>query len=293
MISPAPTLTVVLAALVVLALGYAVVAAMSFIPATSAGARRIWPLLNIEALTVGTVLIVFAFAPVLMVIAMLGLTMRVVWEAATVRYRPSGGGQAIFWTGGAAGALILAFLLPWQAATVAIGLLWLAAALWRYLRPEEPAADLLVFPVLPVIAFATACEGTNPAIFLAAWIGIETFDSYALLAGKLFGRRKAFPVLSPNKTIEGLIGGAVMLALTALVGAAVLDSVGAGRALAFALLIGVFTVAGDLGASLMKRRCGVKDFPAVIARQGGLFDIFDSWIATGGALAVLLAIGTG
>lgn len=293
MIAPEPTLTVVLAALVVLALGYAVVGALSVIPATAPGARRIWPLLNIEAMTVGAVLIVFAFAPVLMAMAMLAFTARVVWEAAVTRYRPSGGGHGVFWTAGAVLALILAFALPWPAAAVALGLLWLAAAVWRAMRPGDAAADLLVFPVLPVLAFATGCEGANPAIFLAAWIGIETFDSYALVAGKVFGRRKAFPVLSPNKTVEGLAGGALMLALTALAAAAFFDDIGAAPAIGFALLIGVFTVAGDLAASLMKRRAGVKDFPVLIERQGGLFDIFDSWIATGGALAVLLAVWAG
>jgi CDP-diglyceride synthetase len=43
----------------------------------------------------------------------------------------------------------------------------------------------------------------------------------------------------------------------------------------------------------MKRRAGVKDFPPLVPHQGGLFDIFDSWIATGGALAVLLAVWAG
>jgi phosphatidate cytidylyltransferase len=237
--------------------------------------------------------VIFAFAPVLMVPAMLAFTLRVVWEAASVRHRPSGGGHAVFWAGAAGAVLILCFLLPWTVAVAALGLSWLAAAAWRLARPGEPAADLLVFPVLPLLAFATACAGTNPAIFLAAWIGIETFDSYALLAGKVFGRRKAFPVLSPNKTIEGLAGGVAMLVLTVLVAAAFLDNLSYGRALAFALLIGVFTVTGDLAASLMKRRAGVKDFPPLVPHQGGLFDIFDSWIATGGALAVLLAVWAG
>ncbi|MGR3413059.1 phosphatidate cytidylyltransferase [Pseudooceanicola nanhaiensis] len=293
MIAPPPTLGVVAAALVVLALGYAIVGAMMWIPATSASARKIWPILNIEALTVGAVLVIFAFAPVLMVPAMLAFTLRVVWEAASVRHRPSGGGHAVFWAGAAGAVLILCFLLPWTVAVAALGLSWLAAAAWRLARPGEPAADLLVFPVLPLLAFATACAGTNPAIFLAAWIGIETFDSYALLAGKVFGRRKAFPVLSPNKTIEGLAGGVAMLVLTVLVAAAFLDNLSYGRALAFALLIGVFTVIDDLAASLMKRRAGVKDFPPLVPHQGGLFDIFDSWIATGGALAVLLAVWAG
>ncbi|WP_088623015.1 phosphatidate cytidylyltransferase [Oceanicola sp. 22II-s10i] len=289
MIADGATQGVVLAALIVLALGYAVVFAMTRIAATAEGARKIWPILNAEAMIVGVVLVIFFFAPVLMGPAFVLFTMRIVWEAATIRFRPVPGSQPVVWAIGAAALLLVLFIFPWQVAVMLLALGWLGAMAWRIMSPKEPAADLLVFPVLPTLGFAIACTGGNEALFLAAWIGIETFDSYALLAGKVFGKRKAFPKLSPNKTIEGLAGGAIMLVLTALVAAALLSAVSVWQAIGFALLIGVFTVTGDLSASRMKRAMGVKDYPKLVAHQGGLFDIFDSWIATGGALAVVLA----
>lgn len=293
MMAPEPTLTVVAAALVVLALGYLVVFAMSRLPATAEGAGKVWPILNVEAGVVLAVCAVFAFAPILIPLAMLAFVPRVAWEAAAVRLPPADRGRAMAWAGGSALALMLALVLPWHNAAAILCVAWIGAAVWRWRQPERATPDLLVFPVLPALAFATACAGTNPAIFLAAWIGIETFDSYALLSGKVFGRRKAFPVLSPNKTIEGLAGGTLMLLLTAMLAAAFMPDFGIGQAVAFALLIGIFSVIGDLTASLMKRRAGVKDFPALIPHQGGLFDMFDSWIATGGALAALLVLGLG
>ncbi len=295
MIAGPVTLGVVAAALVVLMLGYGVVGALMAIPATSAGARKVWPILNIEAMIVGTVLIVFLFAPWLMPLAFLLFTLRIVWEAATVRIRPGGAALALIWAGGAGAAFLVLLALPgWRLSVAVLMVAWIGAALWRWLRPQSGEPDLLVFPVLPTLAFGVACSGGPEALFLAAWIGIETFDSYALLAGKVFGRRKAFPRLSPNKTIEGLAGGAIMLVLTALVAAAISDRIGIVQALGFALLIGVFTITGDLAASRMKRAAGVKDYPTLVPHQGGLFDIFDSWIATGGALAAtLILIGTG
>ncbi|WP_375686992.1 phosphatidate cytidylyltransferase [Pseudooceanicola sp. LIPI14-2-Ac024] len=289
MIADAQTLTVVIAALVVLALGYGVVGAMTAIPATSGAARNIWPILNVEAVVVLSVLVVFAFAPVLMPIAMLALTVRVVWEAAMVRYRPSGAGHAVIWAAVAGAVLIAAMLMPWRPAVLLLGAAWAFACAWRFWR-TDPAADLLIFPVLPMLAFATACGATTPALFLAAWIGIETFDSYALLVGKVFGRHKAFPRLSPNKTVEGLVGGAAMLMLTALAAVTFVEAVSTSQAIVFALLIGVFAVVGDLAASRLKRLAGVKDFPSLIPHQGGMFDMFDAWISVGGVLALLRAL---
>lgn len=290
MIAGPDTLGVVAAALALLSLGYAIVGTMSVVPATSDGARRIWPILNIEAMIVGSVCVVFIFAPVLMPLAALALILRVTWEATTVRFRPGGAGSALIWAGMAGATFLVMLVMPWRLAVALVALVWLGTMLRRVLVPGGAGIEMLTFPVLPVIAFALAATGGPEALFLAAWIGIETFDSYALLSGKLFGRHKAFPKLSPNKTIEGLAGGALMLALTATGGALLLPKVGLGAALGFAALIGVFTIVGDLTASLIKRRAGVKDYPHAVPHQGGIFDIFDSWVATGGALALVLAL---
>ncbi len=94
---------------------------------------------------------------------------------------------------------------------------------------------------------------------LVAYILIETFDSYALVVGKLFGKRPAFPVLSPRKTIEGLLGGAVFLVLTVVVVAAVMDA-SILFATALALLAGILGLAGICRIP-PQRRGGVRISP--------------------------------
>lgn len=153
-----------------------------------------------------------------------------------------------------------------------------------------PRAKLLIFPGIPFAVFlAAGLSGGYSAWLLLAFIFVETFDSYALLGGKFLGRTKAFPGLSPNKTVEGLISGAIMLAATAavgamLLGAPVLD------ALIYAAMTAPLAVAGDLAASRIKRQAGVKDYPSIMPRQGGLFDITDSWITVGAAFVVVSSL---
>ena len=54
-----------------------------------------------------------------------------------------------------------------------------------------------------------------------------------------------------------------------------------------ALYVGIMSVVGDLAASRHKRIAGVKDYPQVLPRQGGLLDSLDSWIAVGGGLVAI------
>lgn len=159
-------------------------------------------------------------------------------------------------------------------------------------RTSRSILDLLVFPVLPLAVLAHgAVQPHLTALLLAAYILVEIFDSLALLCGKLFGRTKAFPTLSPNKTIGGLVGGGLSLMVLATLFAVVLGVSAVSAALA-ALLVGLLAVAGDLAASRLKRIGGVKDFPVVFTRQGGLLDSLDSWIAAGAGLTAIALLTT-
>ncbi|MCX7350442.1 MAG: phosphatidate cytidylyltransferase, partial [Alphaproteobacteria bacterium] len=127
-----------------------------------------------------------------------------------------------------------------------------------------------------------------PVLVLAFFL-VEVFDSFSLLGGKLYGRTPLVPRLSPRKTWEGLAtgGGALAIALLSLVawlGLPLLPMLLAG------LVVVVAAIAGDFLGSLAKRRAGVKDYPAVMAVQGGLLDIIDSWLVAGPCLAGLAAL---
>ncbi|MBR9842822.1 MAG: phosphatidate cytidylyltransferase [Rhodobacteraceae bacterium] len=161
---------------------------------------------------------------------------------------------------------------------------------WRAGSPMKPIIELALYPVLPMalLAYGAMDERLRPLV-LVAYILIETFDSYALVVGKLFGRHAAFPVLSPRKTIEGLAGGAVFLILTVVIIAAVMELAVFGAA-GLAVLAGGLGLAGDLAASRIKRSGGVKDFPVVLGHQGGALDVFDSWIAVGAGLTLIFVL---
>lgn len=126
---------------------------------------------------------------------------------------------------------------------------------------------------------------------LAAW-GSDTF---AYFAGRLFGRHKLAPVVSPKKTVEGAVGGLIGGALCVLVFTLLLD-----RMLGFTLpypaaaLLGaagaVIGQVGDLSFSVIKRQTGIKDYGHIFPGHGGVLDRFDSVIFVAPVVeAVLLA----
>jgi phosphatidate cytidylyltransferase len=101
-------------------------------------------------------------------------------------------------------------------------------------------------------------------------------DSFALLFGKTFGKRKFFSRISPKKTVEGFLGGTVSgIALGALCQVAFPLGIRWGQALLFASAISLISHLGDLAESILKRDAGVKDsgwLPGV----GGVLDLMDS-----------------
>lgn len=116
-------------------------------------------------------------------------------------------------------------------------------------------------------------------IFICAWMD----DTGAYFIGKLFGKHKLAPDISPKKTVEGSVGGI----LFAIIGCLILGAVaqfGFQMQANYLLLVVIGLLGsclgqlGDLVASLMKRECGVKDFGHIMPGHGGLLDRFDSVI---------------
>ena len=110
-------------------------------------------------------------------------------------------------------------------------------------------------------------------VVLVTWAG----DTGAYYTGTSLGRRRLAPVISPNKTVEGLIGG-VAVALAAAMGAGLwfLPSFSVADCLATGLLLSMAGVVGDLVESALKRSAGVKDSGALIPAHGGMLDRLDS-----------------
>lgn len=104
-------------------------------------------------------------------------------------------------------------------------------------------------------------------------------DTFCYIVGCRYGKNKLSPVISPNKTIEGSIGGSVMCMVFSLgIGFAI--GLPWYHSLVLGLLIAVFAQIGDLCESMIKRDAGVKDSSNILPGHGGFLDRTDSYIMT-------------
>ena len=123
------------------------------------------------------------------------------------------------------------------------------------------------------------------ALVLLAIVPACLCDTFALIAGKTFGRHKMAPRMSPNKTVEGLIGAlAGSLAGIFLMRWILIPTLPIHHALVLAVLIWVSSPFGDLVESYFKRSSGVKDSGTIIPGHGGVLDRLDALVFTGPAV---------
>ena len=109
-------------------------------------------------------------------------------------------------------------------------------------------------------------------VFCLLWIN----DIFAYLTGKLLGRHKLFPRISPGKTIEGSIGGLVFTLVSLIIFCHYSNWFSVPYAIGLAIIAVVFGTLGDLCESMLKRQAGVKDSGKLIPGHGGILDRFDS-----------------
>ena len=127
-----------------------------------------------------------------------------------------------------------------------------------------------------------------------AWLTILTIitiasDTGAYYAGSTFGKNKLCPAISPNKTVEGLLGGmAASLVLAVLVGAFLLPWVSIIKMASATILVSLIGVGGDLIESIIKRSCRVKDSGSILPGHGGVFDRIDSLLTAAPAMYYLI-----
>ena len=134
-------------------------------------------------------------------------------------------------------------------------------------------------------------------VFIGAW----GCDTGAYLFGRAFGKHKLIPTLSPNKTVEGAVGGVATATLIAVIYGIAGSMIYFGGQAAFnvPLLCGLMGFAGsflaqlgDLAASAFKRYTGIKDYGKLIPGHGGALDRFDSVLLTAPAVYYLMVLMT-
>lgn len=113
--------------------------------------------------------------------------------------------------------------------------------------------------------------------FLLAFVS----DTGAYFAGRFFGKHKLAPVVSPNKTVEGVVGGVVATSLMMLVYCLIMQfgfrlQVNYLYAVIYGMAGSMAGVFGDLSFSAVKRQTGIKDYGNLIPGHGGILDRFDS-----------------
>jgi len=112
------------------------------------------------------------------------------------------------------------------------------------------------------------------------WLIVCSFDAFSQLSGQLFGKRKIWRRISPNKTVGGTVGGTVIsMMISAITG----YYTGWDIIMATIMGLGIASAsfAGDLAASYVKRQYAVKDFSRIFPEHGGFLDRFDSFIFAG------------
>lgn len=121
-------------------------------------------------------------------------------------------------------------------------------------------------------------SGQGAKLLLFLTIVVQSSDVFQYICGKLFGRHRLIPRVSPNKTVEGLVGGWL---LATLVGTGIwwITPFAWWQASLFAMLIVVMGASGGLVMSAIKRDRQVKDFGTLLRGHGGIVDRIDSLIS--------------
>ena len=172
------------------------------------------------------------------------------------------------------------------------------------------AATVLFYSITPR---SNPLENTSVTILGVAWIGLLSFailiaagphpvahivflallvafnDIGAYFVGSSFGKRKLAPSVSPNKTVEGFVGGLIAgaVASSVLISFPAWSNIGLAKGLVAAMVIGLFAPMGDLAESMVKRAIGVKDMGSVLPGHGGMLDRIDGFLFVVPAVYVL------
>jgi phosphatidate cytidylyltransferase len=116
----------------------------------------------------------------------------------------------------------------------------------------------------------------GPWLIVLVFCLLWSNDIFAYLTGKLIGKHKLFPRVSPGKTIEGSLGGLMFTIIAVAIFCHYVEWLPIPAAVGMAAIAVIFGTLGDLSESMLKRQAGVKDSGKMIPGHGGILDRFDS-----------------
>jgi phosphatidate cytidylyltransferase len=167
---------------------------------------------------------------------------------------------------------------------VAFTMLWYLFEVMRVRPTINIALTLMVFVWVGCFgAFAGLLLAPSSGVgyILGVALCVIAYDVVGWFIGSTMGRNALMPRVSPNKTVEGLVGGMIACVI---MGVVVVSTVsgwkqgGLGDGLLLGLVIAIVAPLGDLVESMIKRDLGIKDFGAVLPGHGGIMDRFDAFV---------------
>ncbi len=140
------------------------------------------------------------------------------------------------------------------------------------------AISYIVMPFVFLTSVPFIKDIYHPNIIIGVFILIWTSDSFAYLVGSTLGKTKLYESISPNKTVEGALGGLVAAIGAAFLLSKYIDVLTTTSWIIIAVIVVVFGLLGDLIESKFKREAQVKDSSNLIPGHGGFLDRLDSII---------------
>lgn len=143
---------------------------------------------------------------------------------------------------------------------------------------------------LLVVLRDTGDESTGRNLLLAVVLGTWASDIGAYVFGRMFGRRKLAPSISPGKTVEGFIAGVVLGTLAAWWTLYAEQTIDRFDGIVVGIAVALAAPLGDLLESFIKRDVGVKDSGRLLAGHGGMLDRIDALLLSAPAAYAALAL---
>lgn len=204
---------------------------------------------------------------------------------------------------GAISALFSAFALMFNQLAIFFWLvsilIWIVSVYWVKSYPRFDGwynNSLKLIGIVLISAAVTAIFSvweSSPWWLMYLFLLVWGADSGAYFVGRKFGQKKLAPEVSPNKSIEGLLGGlatAMLIIVVVQYQFLNLNIVQHGVFLTFSILTVLVSVLGDLFESMIKRRAGIKDSGRILPGHGGVLDRIDSLLAAAPVFAAGLVI---
>ena len=154
---------------------------------------------------------------------------------------------------------------------------------------ETVSSNILILLYCAVsMGFLILLQNQNPFYLLFIWIITWMTDSGAYFCGKYLGKHKLNLKSSPNKTLEGFIGGVLVSIISGVLFKLIYESINTNEIFLFSypililitFVFAIISIFGDLAESIMKRSSGIKDSKSYIPGHGGMLDVMDSIVYT-------------